>query len=165
VTVAVMIAAVFWLLNQPCGLYLRAIRDDELGARARGVRIVFWKVFAFSLSSGLTGLAGALFAHYLTLVSPSLGNPHTTGIVISMVVIGGMGTLIGPLLGAILIHVSSEFLRAVGDLHIIILALLVIFFARFCREGLWGRAVILLHRARSKTPVGVGGPKGVADAG
>ncbi|MCY1548120.1 hypothetical protein D9M68_842080 [compost metagenome] len=60
--------------------------------------------------------------------------------VIAMVVIGGMGTLVGPLLGAVLVYVASELLRDVGNIQMIVFALLVIVFARFFREGLWGLA-------------------------
>jgi branched-chain amino acid transport system permease protein len=142
---ALVILSLHFFIRSRFGLFLRAIRNDEIGARARGVRTVFWKVFAFSASSGLSGLAGAAFGHYVVIVSPSLGHLFITSEVISMVVIGGMGTLIGPLLGALLVHVSSEFLRAVGDLQHIALALLVIVFVRFCREGIVGRLAAMAH--------------------
>ena len=149
-TVAAMLVGLHVLLGQPCGLYLRAIRNDDIGAGARGVRVVFWKVFAFSLSSGLSGLAGGLFAHYIVIVSPSLGHLLITGTVISAVVIGGMGTLVGPLIGALLVNVSSEYLRAAGDLQHIVFSLLVILFARFCREGLTGRVAQWIAAWRSR---------------
>jgi branched-chain amino acid transport system permease protein len=143
IAVSLLVMGLHWFLGQPYGLYLRAIRSDETAARARGVRTVYWKVFIFSASAGLSGFAGALFAHYIVIVSPSLGNLLVTGLVFSMVIIGGMGTLAGPLLGAILVNVSSEFLRAAGDLQHIVFALLLILFARFCREGIVGRGVKL----------------------
>ncbi|MGZ5042710.1 MAG: hypothetical protein ACXWBQ_18370, partial [Usitatibacter sp.] len=57
-----------------------------------------------------------------------------------MVVIGGMGTLTGPLVGALLVYLSSEWLREVGNVQLIVFSLLVIVFARFLRTGLWGLA-------------------------
>lgn len=143
IVVALLVIGLHWFLGQPYGLYLRAIRNDETAARARGVRTVYWKVFIFSASAGLSGFAGALFAHYIVIVSPSLGNLLVTGLVFSMVIIGGIGTLAGPLLGALLVNVSSEFLRAAGDYQHIVFSLLLILFARFCREGLIGRGVML----------------------
>jgi branched-chain amino acid transport system permease protein len=68
-----------------------------------------------------------------------------------MVVIGGMGTLAGPLIGAMLVYTASELLRDVGGIQMIVFAALVIIFARFFREGLWGllrRAVV--RRATNK---------------
>jgi branched-chain amino acid transport system permease protein len=143
VAVAALVLGLHWFLGQPYGLYLRAIRNDETAARARGVGTVYWKVFIFSASAGLSGFAGALFAHYIVIVSPSLGNLLVTGLVFSMVIIGGMGTLAGPLFGALLVNVSSEFLRAIGDYQHIVFSLLLILFARFYREGLVGRSVML----------------------
>lgn len=125
-------------LRSPAGLYLRAIRDDEIAAAGRGVRIVRWKTFAFTLSAAISGLAGALYGHFAQFVSPELGLISQSGIIISMVVIGGLGTIVGPVGGAFLIYVASEFLRDFGGYQLIVFALLVIVFGRFCRDGLWG---------------------------
>jgi branched-chain amino acid transport system permease protein len=57
-----------------------------------------------------------------------------------MVVIGGMGTLTGPIVGALLVYLSSEWLRGVGNIQLIVFSLAVIIFARFFRTGLWGLA-------------------------
>jgi branched-chain amino acid transport system permease protein len=126
------------LLRARAGLYLQAIRDDEIGAASRGVEVVFWKTIAFALSSAVCGLAGALYGHFAHFVSPELGLISQTGLVIIMVVIGGMGTLAGPLIGAFLVYASSELLRDVGGWQLVVFALLVIIFARFFSEGLWG---------------------------
>ena len=134
------------LLRSPAGLFLLAIRDDEVAARSRGVKVVFWKTAAFTLSSGLSGMAGALYAHFSQLVSPELGFIAQTGLVISMVVIGGIGSLTGPILGAFLVYLGSEALRRVGGVQLIVFALLVILFARFFRGGLWGLARSAVRR-------------------
>jgi branched-chain amino acid transport system permease protein len=139
--IALLIAiqlALYLLLRSPIGLYLRAIRDDEVAAAGRGVQIVRWKTYAFALSAMISGLAGALYGHFAQLVSPELGLISQTGIIISMAVIGGLGTLVGPVGGAFLIYVASEFLRDFGGYQLIVFALLVILFARFFRAGLWG---------------------------
>jgi len=128
----------YFFLRSPAGLYLRAIRDDEIAAAGRGVRIVRWKTYAFALSAAIGGLAGALYGHFAQFVSPELGLLSQSGIIISMVVIGGLGTLVGPIGGAFLVYVASEFLRDFGGYQLIVFALLVILFGRFFREGLWG---------------------------
>jgi len=130
-------AGFYFLLRARAGLYLQAIRDDEIGAASHGVEGVFWKTIAFALSSGVCGLAGALYGHFAHFVSPELGLISQTGLVIIMVVIGGMGTLAGPLIGAFLVYASSEMLRDVGGWQLVVFALLVILFARFFSEGLW----------------------------
>jgi branched-chain amino acid transport system permease protein len=136
----------FLLLRKPAGLYLRAIRDDEIAAASRGVKIVVWKTNAFTISAAISGLAGALYGHFAQLISPELGLIGQTGIIISMAVIGGLGTLTGQIIGAFLVYVASEFLRDVGGYQLVVFALLVIIFGRFFREGLWG----LVHRAAER---------------
>jgi len=137
--VAVVIGLML-LLRSPMGLYLKAIRDDEVAAASRGVDVVYWKTVAFTLSSAIAGLAGGLYAHFSQLISPELGLLTQTGLVICMVVIGGMGTLLGPLVGAFLVYLLSEALREVGGVQLIVFALVVILIARFFREGLAGLA-------------------------
>src|SRR6266545_839084 len=110
----------FLLLRSPAGLYLRAIRDDEIAAISRGVRIVRWKANAFTISAAISGLAGALYGHFAQFVSPELGLLGQTGIIISMAVIGGLGTLVGPIGGAFLVYVASEYLRDFGGIQLII---------------------------------------------
>jgi len=127
-----------WLLRTRAGLYFRAIRDDELGAMGRGVDVVRYKTLAFTISSAGTGLAGALFVHFLQLASPEVGLIFQTGLVICMTVIGGMGTATGPLIGAFLVEYASEALREVGVRHLLVFALAVILLGRFFRDGLMG---------------------------
>lgn len=141
------------LLRARSGLYLQAIRDDETAAAARGVSVVHWKTLAFGLSAALSAMAGALYAHFAQLVSPEMALVSQTGLVLSMVVIGGIGTLVGPIAGAFLVYIASEWLRGVGGYQLVVFALLVILVARFFREGLWGLAR-QLGRSRAKRPDG-----------
>jgi branched-chain amino acid transport system permease protein len=141
VFLAVVIAVqlgLYALLKSRAGLYLQAIRDDEIGASSRGVDTVFWKTASFTISTAISGLAGVMYAHFSQLVSPELGLILQSGLVICMVFIGGIGSLIGPLIGAFLVYLSSEALREVGGIQLIVFSILVILVARFFREGLWG---------------------------
>jgi len=140
----------YLLLNAPAGLYLRAVRDDEIAAASRGVEVVRWKTNAFTISAAISGFAGALYGHFAQFVSPELGLLGQTGIIISMAVIGGMGTLVGPILGAFLVYLASEHLRDLGGIQLIIFALLVIIFGRFFREGLWGLVYRAVERAAGR---------------
>jgi branched-chain amino acid transport system permease protein len=143
---AVLLVLLYLLLRSKAGLFLQAIRDDEVAAARSGVDVVFWKTAAFALSAAASGFAGALYAHFAELVTPELGLIGQTGLVVSMTVIGGMGTLAGPLIGAFLVYVVSEWLRDVGGYQLVVFALLVIVFARFFREGLWGLVIAALRR-------------------
>src|SRR2546421_5063580 len=122
------------------GRFWLAIRDDSTGAESRGIDVVRYKTLAFALSCAICGLAGSLYGTFSQLVSPELGLLLQTGLVIAMVVIGGMGTLTGPVVGALLVYIASEWLREVGNVQMIVFAAAVIIFARFFREGLWGLA-------------------------
>ncbi len=138
VALIAVVAVVYCVLRMPAGRFLQAIRDDEIGAASRGIDVVRYKTIAFFISCSICGFAGGLYGTFASLVSPELGLIAQTGLVIAMVVIGGMGTLVGPLIGAMLVYTASEFLRDVGGIQMIVFAAMVIIFARFFREGLWG---------------------------
>lgn len=146
VALALVVIVIHWMLRRPAGRFLQAIRDDEIGAASRGIDVVKYKTLAFFVSCAICGFAGGLYGTFARLVSPELGLIAQTGLVIAMVVIGGMGTLVGPLIGAVLVYTASEFLRQAGNIQMIVFAALVIIFARFFREGLWG----LLRRGVSR---------------
>jgi len=134
------LAVLYRLMRGRAGRFWLAIRDDETGAESRGIPVVRYKTIAFALSCAICGLAGSLYGTFSQLVSPELGLLLQTGLVIAMVVIGGMGTLTGPLVGALLVYLASEWLREVGGIQLIVFSLAVIVFARFFRAGLWGLA-------------------------
>jgi len=142
----VLLILFYMLLRSKAGLFLQAIRDDEVAARRAGVNVVFWKTAAFAISAAASGFAGALYAHFAELVTPELGLIGQTGLIVSMTVIGGMGTLAGPLVAAFLVYVLSEWLRDVGGYQLVVFAALVVIFARFFREGLWGLAKAAVQR-------------------
>lgn len=146
---AVLLIGLYALLRSKAGLFLQAIRDDEVAAARSGVDVVFWKTASFALSAAASGFAGALYAHFAELVTPELGLIGQTGLIVSITVIGGMGTLVGPIVGAFLVYVLSEWLRDIGGYQLVVFAALVVIFARFFRDGLWGIAKLLVQRARS----------------
>ena len=135
------VALLYVLMRGKAGRFWLAIRDDETGAESRGIAVVRYKTFAFALSCAICGLAGSLYGTFSQLVSPELGLLLQTGLVIAMVVIGGMGTLTGPLVGALLVYLASEWLREFGGIQLIVFSAAVIIVARFFRAGLWGLAV------------------------
>jgi branched-chain amino acid transport system permease protein len=139
-TLLAVVAGLYALMRARPGRFWLAIRDDETGAESRGIDVVRYKTLAFALSCAICGLAGSLYGTFSQLVSPELGLLLQTGIVISMVVIGGIGTLTGPVVGALLVYLASEWLREVGNIQMIVFSIAVILVARFFRTGLWGLA-------------------------
>lgn len=126
------------------GLYLQAIREDEEGAAVMGVNVIRWKIFAFVISSFLAGLAGGYYGHFVQVVSPHLLFLSQMGLILAMTVIGGMGTLAGPVVGAIIVYIISEQVRDFGEYHLVFFALLVILVMKFFREGIYGLLRIYL---------------------
>lgn len=124
------------IMHSRIGYYFRAIRNDEVAARAMGVNTVRWKVFAFVVASGLAGVAGAFYGHSIGLISPVLGEFNEMAMIIIFVVIGGMRTQLGPVTGAISIRYLMELLRQWSEIRIIILSVAVIFIMRFFNGGL-----------------------------
>ena len=139
---------IYWLMRSKLGGFLLAIRDDQEGAESKGIDIIFYKLVAFTISCSLCGFAGAMYGSFSQLVSPEMGLLQQTGLVISMVVIGGIGSLTGPVIGAILVYLGSEWLREIGNIQMIVFALVVIIFARFFRTGIWGFCLGLKQRLR-----------------
>jgi branched-chain amino acid transport system permease protein len=150
--VLAVLVGLYVLMRSATGRFWLAIRDDETGAESRGINVVRYKTLSCALSCAICGLAGALYGTFSQLVSPELGLLLQTGIVIAMVVIGGMGTLTGPLIGALLVYLASEWMRSFGNVQMFVFSALVIIFARFFREGLWGLATRRIRVAR-RVPV------------
>jgi branched-chain amino acid transport system permease protein len=121
------------------GKAFRAIREDEVLAETLGVDTTRYKLLAFALSSGFAGLAGGLYAYYVQLVSPVVASAATTSLVIGMAVFGGLGTLWGPVLGALLLYGLYEGLRFVGVVYnLIAVGFVIMVFVIFFPRGLAG---------------------------
>lgn len=147
-TLVAVVALLYTMLRGRLGRFMTALRDDPVGASSRGIDVVRTKSIAFCVSCALCGLAGSLYGTFSQLVSPELGLLQQTGLVLAMVVIGGMSSLTGAVAGAILVYLSSEWMRGFGNVQIIVFALLVIVFARYLPGGLWGLVAGRLQRGR-----------------
>jgi len=128
------------LVNSEMGLYFKAIREDEDVATVMGVDTVRWKVNVFVITSLFAGLAGGVYAHLFVLVlAPQMLLIVEMGLILAMAIVGGLGTLVGPVIGAILLVVIQEQLRDVSPYaHLLLFAVLVIFVMKFFRRGLYG---------------------------
>lgn len=99
------------LITSPFGRSLLAIREDAIAAEAMGVNLIKYKVLAFSVSAAIAGMMGSFYAHYMRYIDPSAFTfDHSTQI-ISMVILGGSGSLPGSLIGAIIMTIIPEALR------------------------------------------------------
>jgi branched-chain amino acid transport system permease protein len=130
------LAFMYWLVQSRVGLFLRAIREDEVAAAARGVNVVRYKVLVFVITSMIAGIAGTIFAHYVTIITPNIMVLPQMGLVIAMAIIGGVESLIAAAIGAILVQISLELLREFGAWRMVIFGALLIVTLRFASSGL-----------------------------
>jgi branched-chain amino acid transport system permease protein len=124
------------LYHSRWGLCLFAIRDDLDAAESMGINTRFWKVFGFAFGSAWAGVAGAFYAHFFSLIDPSIGGLDELGKVFLMVILGGLGTVFGPLIGTFFVVIVSEIIRGTAaQLSLLIFAGVMILAIRFVRGG------------------------------
>lgn len=133
------LAAIAMVIRSRIGRFLLAIKGDELRAATLGVNTTLWKVFAFAFTSMLSGLAGAFYAHYIVVLSPDMADFTVVANIVVMVVVGGLATLEGPVVGGIVIGVLAVYLQKYGAWNSILFALIVLVIMRT-----WRRGVVLL---------------------
>jgi branched-chain amino acid transport system permease protein len=107
---------IYWRMGQsPYGRVLRAIREDETAARSLGKNIFVYKMQVAAVTSAFAGVAGCLWAYYSQLVTPQPYAVNASLLAVTMVIFGGMGSLLGPVVGAIAIVISTDVLEAIFD--------------------------------------------------
>jgi branched-chain amino acid transport system permease protein len=124
------------LIDSPLGYFMRAIKDDELRAKSLGIDTTRVKIAVFSISSATAGLAGAFYAHFIVLLSPQMVDFGEMAKIVIMVVIGGFGTFLGPVIGAAPVQIVMTYLQSYGEWNLALFALVVIVLMRFSMEGL-----------------------------
>ena len=124
------------LIDSPLGYFMRAIKDDELRAKSLGIDTTKVKIAVFAISSAIAGLAGGFYGHYVVLLSPQMIDFSEMAKIVVMVVIGGFGTFLGPIVGAAPVQVVMTYLQAYGEWNLAVFALIVIVLMRFSMEGL-----------------------------
>lgn len=124
------------LANSRIGRALRAIHDSEVAARVLGVKVSLLKVQIFALSAVISAIAGSLYAHTMTFISPASFGFNFSVELVTMVVIGGLGSIYGSFLGAALLTLLPEFLRTFQDYDIIVYGTVLILVTMFMPGGL-----------------------------
>ena len=109
--VAFTLLLTYLLVNSYHGRALRAIRDHEITAQVMGINSPAYKVAIFALAAALAGLAGSLFAHYIKHINYESFGLHASILIVCMVVLGGMGSILGSVAGAVILTVLPETLR------------------------------------------------------
>jgi branched-chain amino acid transport system permease protein len=134
------------LVNQDLGLVLRAVKDNDQAVRASGMSITYYKTIAVFIGSVMGCLAGAYLAHIFEWAGLSSFALDFSILPIAATVIGGAGTLVGPVLGAFILVPLNEWLRDFGTLRIVIYALILLAFIIFRSEGIMVYGVRKYHQ-------------------
>lgn len=148
---ALAFALVYRTVNSPYGQILKAIRENEPRAVSLGYDVNRYKLLAFVLSAALAGLAGAVKTLVFKFATLTDAHWHTSGEVILMTLVGGMGTLLGPVVGAgVIVALQNELADKVGPLVKVIMGLIFIVCVLVLRRGLVGEIQAILRNMRSK---------------
>ena len=118
------------------GRALRALRDDETAAGCMGINVNIAKIHAFVISAGIAGLAGCLYAHYVRYINPESFTLDISIRIMIMMVVGGMGSILGSVVGAFVVYVLPEALRFLNAYYYLVFGLVVIVLMLFLPKGL-----------------------------
>ena len=158
--VAVALLATWWLKHSRFGAYLQAVRDNEDSARAVGVSPFRVKLGAIALSGALMGAGGAFYVQVFQYIDPGISFGPTTSVeALVAAIVGGIGTLWGPVLGALVLHVLADVTRnmfgQLPGINMVIYGVVLVLIVMFLPRGIAGlgataRSVWLRLRLRQK---------------
>jgi branched-chain amino acid transport system permease protein len=133
------------------GLALGGVRNNEEAAASVGIDVNKFKIIAFAIGTGIAGVTGAVYAHYMTFIYSSDFAFITSISILSMVVVGGIGTIRGAIAGAVILGLIPELFRFISDYRMLLYGGLLVLMMRFQSEGLLGEGSFLWTRLRALT--------------
>jgi len=146
---AVSVILIYRIANSPFGNILKAMRDDPVSAEALGKNTTYYRIIALVIGSVFAGMSGSLYAHYITYIHPSNFTLIESIFVLCMVVLGGMGSIKGSVVGAVVLVMLPELLRFVGmpshmvaPFRQILYSVALISLMLFRPHGIWGESDI-----------------------
>lgn len=156
VVAVLAIILVTFVQSSRFGRALKAIREDEIAADAMGINTARYKIQAFALGSFLAGIGGGLYAHFLSYINPSDFGFLKSVDILAMVVLGGLGSVPGAVIGSSILASAPEFLRFMSQYRMLVYGALLVFLMVFRPNGLLGGVNLtdLLLRAIGKKPAG-----------
>ncbi|NOX62796.1 MAG: branched-chain amino acid ABC transporter permease [Chloroflexi bacterium] len=141
-----VLALMYWLVGSRFGLFIRSIREDEEAAASLGVNVVRYKILLFTITAMIAAAAGGVYAHFVRVIAPNMMVIKEMSVVIAMAVIGGMESLLGAAIGAIIIEFALEQLRSditigsfsinMTDWRLVVFGALLMITLRFWGNGL-----------------------------
>jgi len=162
------VLAIYRIIRSRVGRALIAIREDDLAAQAIGINITIYKVLAFGFATFCAGLMGSVYCHYITFIAPDQYTFTTSITIFCMAIIGGLGTTLGPVAGAIVLTFLPEVMRTFDTYRMLVVGLIMVACMIFRPQGILGSYMVggtsiwgnlrkyLDRRNRIKTQKGVG---------
>jgi branched-chain amino acid transport system permease protein len=140
VLIVVILSLIFmsFVQNSRFGRALKAIRDDEIAAEAMGINVARYKVQSFAIGTFMAGLGGGMYAHFLGYINPSDFGFLKSVDILSMIVLGGLGSIPGAVIGASVLTSAPEFLRFMSQYRMLVYGALLVFLMVFRPNGLLG---------------------------
>lgn len=138
VLVVLTILVVYNITNSRVGRCISAIKGDNLAAEAMGINTKRYKLIVFLISGAIAGMAGAFYAHYMSFIDPSSFSYDQSVLILSMTILGGLGSIPGSIIGAILLTVIPELLRDLMEWRQIIYGLILALMVIYRPQGLVG---------------------------
>jgi len=153
--------ALFWIalfvsiaaVNSKMGRAWLAIRENLDLAESIGINAFYYKMIAFLMGAGLAGLVGALYAHYIGFVSPRIFDTWTNVLIVAMVIIGGEGTIIGPVVGGLIMTALPELLRFAEGYRMLLYGLFLLAVIMFAPQGIVGLVADAWHKLKARSNV------------
>lgn len=139
----IVMVALFLIIKQRIvksrvGRAFLAIRENPVAAGGIGVNVQKYKIMAFAVSTVFTGFAGAMYAHFVGFISPETFNMSQSVMFLTMLLFGGMGNLVGPLIGAAVISILNESLQVLGSYRMLVYGAFILAVLLFLPRGISG---------------------------
>ena len=144
-----MMAVIFglYLLSKSSfGMILSSIGENEMASEGSGINTTFYKIVAFMLSGCIAGVAGTMYAHVQMHVGPEMAHDSLSSLILMMAVVGGMGSIIGPIIGGYLLTLVNEGLRFLGEMRLLIYSAAVVLVIFVAPKGIFDICSRILGR-------------------
>jgi len=145
----ILIAFMYYMSKSKYGYAAKAIKESSKAAESLGINISQFKIIGFILSAAITGVMGWFYAHYINVLSPNLLKIDHMVDVLIMGMVGGIGTILGPIIGSFLITFVLEILRDIGTYRFLIYGALIIIIMLYQPKGVYGMITTLIHKRKN----------------
>lgn len=143
------------LNNSGFGLAMITVKEDDIAATALGLNTRKYKLLAFSIGGGMAAMVGSFYAVYMGMIAPTSFSYSESIKMVSMVVLGGMGSIPGSIIGAFVLAALPEFLRFLSKYRMVIFGLAMVLMMIFRPDGIWGRNKRVRNEFKKKAMRGV----------